>query len=98
MRKPTTTAPASWRSPPGPAAQPKRRRAGAQRPTIRTPGASGQVATLLERVSDGFVAFDTEMNYTYINKRGGELLGRKPEDLIGKNYWKEYPEAKGTGE
>ena len=36
------------------------------------------------------------MNYTYVNQRSGELLKRKPEDLIGRNYWKEFPEAKGT--
>lgn len=52
--------------------------------------------SLLERVSDGFAAFDAAMNYTYINQKGAELLGRKPEDLIGKNYWLEFPEAKGT--
>jgi len=51
------------------------------------------IVDILERISDGFVAFDANMNYTYVNKRGGELLGRKPEDLTGKNYWAEYPEA-----
>ena len=58
--------------------------------------AQQQIETILERVGDGFVAFDADMNYTYVNKRGGELLGRKPKDLIGKNYWAEYPEAKGS--
>ena len=57
---------------------------------------SGLISALLERVSDGIVAFDSQMNYTYVNARGGELLGRAPGDLIGKNYWAEYPEAKGT--
>lgn len=51
---------------------------------------------IFDRISDGIVAFDREMNYTFVNKRAGELLGRKPEELISKNYWKEYPEAKGT--
>lgn len=51
---------------------------------------------LLERVSDGIVAFDARMNYAYVNAKGGELLGRKPKDLIGKNYYMEYPEAKDT--
>jgi PAS domain S-box-containing protein len=55
-----------------------------------------QTRGILESVSDGFVAFDTQMNYTYINTRGEEMLGRKSEELIGKNYWVEYPEAKGT--
>lgn len=57
---------------------------------------SNPFESILERISDGFVAFDADMNYTYVSNKGGELLGRKPEDLIGKNYWKEYPEAKGT--
>ena len=54
------------------------------------------IANIIERISDGFVAFDPQMNYTYVNERSGQLLGRKPEDLIGKNYWEEFPEAKGT--
>ncbi len=55
-----------------------------------------EIVNILERISDGFVAFDAQMNYTYVNRSAGELLGRKPEDLIGKNYWEEYPEAKDT--
>ena len=54
------------------------------------------LSSVLERVSDGFVAFDAEFNYTYVNTHGGELLGRRAQDLIGKNYWTEYPEARGT--
>lgn len=49
-----------------------------------------------ETMSDGFVAFDANMNYTYVNSHVGELLGRNPAELKGKNYWREYPEAKGT--
>ncbi|WP_192877709.1 MULTISPECIES: PAS domain-containing sensor histidine kinase [Arenibacter] len=50
----------------------------------------------LERVSDGVVVFDKDFNYTYINPAGAQLLGRTIEDLIGKNYYKEYPEAHNT--
>ncbi|HMD80490.1 MAG TPA: GAF domain-containing protein, partial [Anaerolineales bacterium] len=63
---------------------------------IRTKDTYASMAGILERISDGFVAFDNELNYTYVNERGGELLGRHPKDLIGRNYWEEYPEAKGT--
>ena len=38
------------------------------------------MAGILERISDGFVAFDNEMNYTYVNERGGELLFPLPGD------------------
>jgi PAS domain S-box-containing protein len=54
------------------------------------------IVNILERISDGIVAFDAGMNYTYANARGAEMLGRKPENLIGKNYWVEFPEAKGA--
>lgn len=51
---------------------------------------------LLDRISDGFVALDAEMNYTFVNVAGGKMLGRGPKELIGTNYWKEFPEARGT--
>lgn len=51
---------------------------------------------ILNRITDAVVAFDAEMNYVYVNRRAGELLGHTPEELIGKNYWKEFPESKGT--
>ena len=47
-----------------------------------------QVRTILECITDGFVALDPDWRYTYVNKRAGELLGREPEDLIGKNSGK----------
>ncbi|HOX91460.1 MAG TPA: PAS domain-containing protein, partial [Spirochaetales bacterium] len=58
--------------------------------------ARGLVNSIIERISDGFVAFDHDMNYTYVNEMGGKLLGRLPADLVGRNYWTEYPEARGT--
>lgn len=47
--------------------------------------------TTLERVSDAFVALDKNWNYTYMNHKAGEILQRKPEDMIGKNIWAEFP-------
>ncbi len=52
--------------------------------------------SIMERVSDGIVAFDADFNYNYVNTHGGDLLSRKPDDLTGKNYWIEYPEARNT--
>lgn len=51
---------------------------------------------IMDRISDGIVAFDNNLNYTYLNKAAGTMLGRSPESLIGRNYWTEFPEAKGT--
>ena len=57
---------------------------------------NARLTNIFETMSDGFVAFDANMNYTYVNAHASEMLGRNPADLIGKNYWLEYPEAKGT--
>ncbi|HMD83017.1 MAG TPA: PAS domain S-box protein, partial [Anaerolineales bacterium] len=62
----------------------------------RVKPSDNQFANIIEKINEGFVALDAQMNYTYINQRGSELLNRKPEDLIGKNYWDEYPEDKNT--
>ncbi len=48
---------------------------------------------MLDRISDGILAFDAGMNYTYLNERAGELLGRSAEELIGKNLEEEYSGA-----
>jgi two-component system, cell cycle sensor histidine kinase and response regulator CckA len=55
-----------------------------------------RATTILERISDAFVALDTEFRYTYVNARAGELLGCEPEALIGKHIWTEFPGAVGT--
>lgn len=52
--------------------------------------------TLIERVSDAFIAFDKNMCYTYVNKKAGEITRRDPQSLIGKYVWDEFPEAIGS--
>jgi PAS domain S-box-containing protein len=53
------------------------------------------LTNVLERVSDGFVALDKDWCYTHVNEKAGELLGRRPESLIGKHIWSEFPEGVG---
>jgi len=48
-------------------------------------------ATILEAIADGFVTFDREWRYGYINRVAAELLGRAPEDLLGKVLWEVHP-------
>lgn len=54
------------------------------------------LAKTMERINDGIVSFDTKFNYTYVNSSGASYLGKKPEELIGKNYFDLYPEAAAT--
>ena len=49
-------------------------------------------AQIYERVTDAFVAIDSNWYYTYVNKKAGELLGKDPAYLVGKHIWTEFPE------
>jgi PAS domain S-box-containing protein len=52
-------------------------------------------ADVLERVSDGLVALDKDWRYTYVNSQAAALFGRRPEDLVGRHIWTEFPEGVG---
>jgi len=51
---------------------------------------------VFDRITDAFVAFDNQWNYIYLNNKAVEIIGRgrRLEDIIGKNIWKEFPEKK----
>ena len=60
------------------------------------------VVSILESITEEFIALDTEWRYTYINERAlhrirrvkGEQLTR--EELLGRNAWEVYPEFVGS--
>lgn len=57
---------------------------------------SSFLRSIIERVSDGFVALDRDWKYAYVNQKAAELLQRKrPEDLLGKHIWTEFPDGVG---
>jgi PAS domain S-box-containing protein len=47
---------------------------------------------LLESMSDGFVSLDGAWRYLYVNRKAGEVFGRAPAELLGKNIWSDFPE------
>ena len=49
--------------------------------------------SLIERVTDAFISMDGTGNFTYVNKRAGEIYKMKPEELIGKNIWIAFPDG-----
>lgn len=51
-----------------------------------------QLSNVFDRVTDAFIALDKNWNYTYINKRAAEIIGRQPEEILGKNIWIEFSE------
>ena len=57
---------------------------------------NGVKLAVLDRISDGILALDAGMTYTYLNDRAGELLGRSADDLVGKNLREEYADGERT--
>ncbi|GEM_PF-6173665 len=50
---------------------------------------------VLERITDAFVALDTDWRYIYVNEKAARIFDRRREDLIGKHIWTEFPEGVG---
>jgi PAS domain S-box-containing protein len=51
---------------------------------------------ILESISDAFYAVDADHRFTYVNRVAETWWGRKREDLIGKVFWDEFPQAIGS--
>jgi PAS domain S-box-containing protein len=49
---------------------------------------------ILESISDGFLAVDSEWRFTYINRAAEHILSRTRDDLIGRLLWDAYPPAR----
>lgn len=56
----------------------------------------GDSTVIYERISDGFIAFDKEWRFIYLNKHAERLLNRKRKDVLGKIIWKFNPHTIGT--
>jgi PAS domain S-box-containing protein len=52
-----------------------------------------QVTRVLESITDAFFAVDAEWCFTYVNRQAEDLLQRPRAALLGKELWKEFPEA-----
>jgi PAS domain S-box-containing protein len=65
------------------------------RDRMNTGVAPDHARDVLERVSDAVVALDRNWRYVYVNSKAGRLFGRRPEDLIGRHIWTEFPEGVG---
>ena len=50
---------------------------------------------VFDRITDAYVALDRNWRYTYLNAKAAQFFGRRPEDLLGKHIWTEFPEGVG---
>jgi signal transduction histidine kinase/CheY-like chemotaxis protein len=51
---------------------------------------------ILESINEAFFKLDREWRFTYLNTQSFVLLGRPPQDLVGKSLWDEYPGLHGS--
>ena len=65
-----------------------------KRSSNRLAAANRRTAETLESISDGFNTFDREWNYTYVNAAAARMVGKAPQELLGKNLWEFWPLAK----
>lgn len=52
-----------------------------------------KIARILESITDGFVSFDREWRYTYVNDAACRLLRRSREELLGQKALATFPEG-----
>jgi PAS domain S-box-containing protein len=55
-----------------------------------------QLSDTLESITDGFVAFDREWRFAYMNSAAERLLRASRADVVGKVVWEVLPEARET--
>jgi PAS domain S-box-containing protein len=58
--------------------------------------AQEQAAAILEGITDGFVALDSEWRFTHINAEAERINGIRREDQIGRTQWELFPATLGT--
>jgi PAS domain S-box-containing protein len=54
---------------------------------------TAETTNILERITDGFLALDKNLTFTFVNKKAGEILGHAPELMIGNNIFSDFPET-----
>ncbi|MGA9131563.1 MAG: PAS domain-containing protein, partial [Candidatus Sulfotelmatobacter sp.] len=60
------------------------------------PAPSIDAESILENATDGFLVYDSEFRFTYLNGDGERLLGKPKTELLGKAQWDVFPETIGT--
>jgi PAS domain S-box-containing protein len=52
--------------------------------------------TVVKRVTDAIVQVDQNWRFTRVDERAEEIYGRTEEELLGRHFWKIFPQALGT--
>jgi PAS domain S-box-containing protein len=69
---------------------------GEEPPPDRVLGSPTQLAQVLDRITDGFFAVDSDWRITYFNASDHWTDERDPDGLVGRELWTAFPGAVGT--
>ncbi len=58
--------------------------------------AQQRLTQILDNLTDGFMLFDHEWRYAYINPQAMPFTGKPPEQLLGQNVWEVFPHLIGS--
>ena len=58
--------------------------------------AQKRLTNVLDSLTDGFMIFDTEWHYRYINPQAEPFAGKLKEDLLGQIVWEVFPNLIGS--
>ena len=59
------------------------------------------ITDILESISDAFVVFDKEWRFAYVNPQAEPIvrpLNKARADLLGKNFWTEFPDSSASSD
>lgn len=55
-----------------------------------------KISEILESIQNNFYVIDQNWNYVYINNQAANAVNKEPQDFIGQNHWKMFPQYVGT--
>ncbi|HLO51616.1 MAG TPA: PAS domain S-box protein [Kamptonema sp.] len=58
--------------------------------------ANQQIVNILESIDDGFISFDAEWHFIYVNRKAEELLRKTRSQLCGQIFWEVFPQMQDT--
>ncbi|MBA2251077.1 MAG: response regulator [Nitrospirales bacterium] len=75
-----------------------RREAADRERALRTEAeeAHARVSTILESITDGFIALDAGWRFIYVNATAERINGLGRDEMLGKTFWEVFPTTRGT--
>lgn len=67
-----------------------------QQAAVQAKAESVRLTRILDNLTDGFMIFDEQWRYSYINPQATPYTGKPWQELLGKNVWDEFPELVGS--